>query len=219
VKRTAVAAVCLALAVLAALTAAEKKPAGGKAANEAVEISATAYLDRADIRRLLGRELEETIVVVDVRVVPKPGSLLKVFRDDFELRSYKNGQRSTPFAPSQIAGSSALVISTTGGGGVATQDSGRVWGPPMGGRPRRIGADGTSIGNAGTSTGASAQTGSKGGDKPLLAILEERVLPEKEISEPLAGLLYFYLEGKHKPKDVEFFYSGPAGKLSLKFKE
>ncbi len=31
-KRTAVAAVCLALAVHAALTAAEKKPAGGKAA-------------------------------------------------------------------------------------------------------------------------------------------------------------------------------------------
>jgi hypothetical protein len=144
---------------------------------------------------------------------------LKVFRDDFELRSYKNGQRSTPFAPSQIAGSSALVISTRGGAGMATQDSGPVWGPPMGGRPRRIGGEGTSIGNTGTSTEASVQAGSKGGDKPLLAILEERVLPEKEISEPLAGLLYFYLEGKHKPKDVEFFYRGPAGKLSLKFKE
>ena len=212
-------AVCLALSALAPLRAAEKKPAEGKAANEAVEISATAYLDKADIKRLLGKELEETIVVVDVRVEPKQGSLLKVFRDDFELRSYKNGQRSTPFAPSQIAGSSALVISTRGGAGVATQDRGPVWGPPMGGRPRRLGADGTSIGNTGTSTEASVQTGSKAGDKPLLEILEERVLPEKEISEPLAGLLYFYLEGKHKPKDVEFFYRGPAGKLSLKFKE
>jgi len=219
VTRAAATVVCLALAAGVRAAPADKKPAEGKTANDAIEILATAYLERADIKRLLGQELEATIVVVDIRVVPKPGSSLRVYRDDFELRSYKNGQRSTPFAPSQIAGSSALVISSRGGAGMATQGSGPVWGPPMGGRPRRIGGEGTSIGNTGTSTEASVQSGSKGGDRPLLAILEERVLPEKEISEPLSGLLYFYLEGKHKPKDVEFFYNGPAGKLSLKFKE
>lgn len=210
---------CWGLALCAALVAAERKPAQGKAANAGVEISATAYLERAEIKRLLGRELEGTIVVLEMRVAPRPGSSLKVFRDDFELRSYKNGQRSTPFAPTQIAGSGVLVLSSKGGAGLATQENGPVWGPPLGGRPRRIGGEGVNVGNTGVSTEASVQSGGRGGDKPLLSLLEERVLPEKETAEPVAGLLYFYLEGKHKPKDVELFYRGPAGKLSLTFKE
>jgi hypothetical protein len=43
------------------------------------------------------------------------------------------------------------------------------------------------------------------------------MLQEKEISESVTGLLYFPLEGKVKPKDLELIYKGPAGKLLVNF--
>jgi hypothetical protein len=210
----------LGILAAAALQGADKKPAEGKASNDAVEITARAYTDQQDIKRLLGSELEETIAVVEVRLAPKPGTKLAVVRDDFELRSYKNGQRSTPFAPSQIAGSGTLVISSRGGGtGMSSQGNGPVWGPPMGGRPRRLGGEGGGVGNTDSTTQAAAEAGRDRSDNPMLEVLEEKVLPEKEITEPLTGLLYFFLGAKHKPKDIELFYRGPAGRLSLRFKE
>jgi hypothetical protein len=212
--------VALGILVVAILPAAEKKPAEGKASNDAVEITARAYTEKQDIKRVLGSELEDSIAVVEVRLVPKPGTKLEVLRDQFELRSYKNGQRSTPFAPSQIAGASVLVISSvSGGGGMSSQGNGPVWGPPMGGRPQRVGGEGGGIGNTDSTTQATAQPGKDGSGNPMLDLLEEKVLPEKEIGEPLTGLLYFFLGTRHKPKDIELFYRGPAGKLSLRFKE
>ncbi len=59
------------------------------------------------------------------------------------------------------------------------------------------------------------------GDKPnpLLATLKEKVLQEKEITQPESGLLYFQIVGgKLKPKDLELHYKGPAGRLSLRFR-
>jgi hypothetical protein len=200
---------------------AEKKPASAKVSDDAVEIAATAYLEKQDIQRLLGAELEDVIAVVEVRIAPKAGSKLAVLRDDFELRSYKNGGRSAPFAPSQIAGSGVLVVSTAGGGTVGAESGGPVWGPPRGGRPRRVGGPSASAGNSAGGGGADAsiQNDKTAGRSPLLALLEAKVLPEKQIGEPLTGLLYFYLEGKHKPKDIALVYRGPAGRLTLEFKE
>jgi len=99
------------------------------------------------------------------------------------------------------------------------QNEGPVWGPPMGGRPERIGGDGATIGNTGTTTQSTILSGRKSGENAVLDLLEDRVLPQKKITEPLSGLLYFYLEGKHKPKDVELTYSSPDGKLTLRFKD
>jgi len=55
------------------------------------------------------------------------------------------------------------------------------------------------------------------GDAKLLEALTKRQLPDKETSEPLEGLLYFRLSGKHKLKDMAVLYRGPAGKLNLDF--
>jgi hypothetical protein len=63
------------------------------------------------------------------------------------------------------------------------------------------------------------QASRDGGAKDTLALLEEKVLPEKELDGPLTGLLYFYLEGRHRPKDVTLHYRTPAGKLVVQFKE
>lgn len=209
------------VAVLAA-PGAEKRPPTGLTSNENVELRAVAYLDKETIRQAVGADLDSGIVVVEVRVKPQPETKLKVNRDDFLLRSDKDGQKSQPFAPSQIAGSGYLVVSTrsSGGAGVMGEDRGPIWGG-IGGPPRRAGGDGGAIGNTGESSAqASVAAGSKDvKENPLLAALASKILPEKETAEPLTGLLYFLLEGKHKPKDLELLYRGPAGRLSLRFRQ
>ncbi len=49
---------------------------------------------------------------------------------------------------------------------------------------------------------------------PLLAVLTAKILPEKEITDTISGLLYFQIVGKVKPKDLELRYKGPAGALA-----
>lgn len=209
-------------AIAAVLSAGETKAPAGKASNEILEIEATAHCDRASVRRVVGAEVPDNIVVIAVRLAPRDGKPLAVSRDEFLLRSDKDGQRSQPFAPSQIAGSGVLVISQRGGGGaIMSEDQGPIIGGwPGGGRPRRLGGEGGTLGNVGeASTQATLHSGHKGKKDPLLAVLEEKVLPEKETAEPVSGLLYFPLEGKHKPKQLELIYQGPAGKLSMRFKD
>lgn len=200
--------------------AADKQPPSGKASNRAVEITAKLYNGEDAVRRLIGSDLDGYIVVVQVSVVPRTGKPLAVHLDDFILRSDKDGQRSRPFTPSQIAGSGALVISYGGrGGAVMSEDQGPVWGGSPGtGRPRRLGGDGSAVGNtAGETTTASVESGKADRENPLLATLKDKVLPEAETAAPVSGLLYFLMEGKHKNKQLELYYQGPAGKLSMRF--
>ena len=209
--------IVLAFILCAACQGADKKPAEGRASDDGVEITARAFTDKDEIKKMLGSDFGGSIAVVEVRLIPKAGTKITVVRDDFVLRSDKDGQRSTPFAPSQIAGRSALVVSSGGGGAMTgTQGNGPIWGGPMD-RPRRLGGDGTVFGGSEAATNSALQTAGKGED-PLLAVLEEKVLAEKETGVPVGGLLYFFLEGKHKPKDIELSYRRPAGKLSLRFK-
>jgi hypothetical protein len=205
--------------LVAACLGADRKLPEGSASNSALEIAAKAYLEKDDVKQLLGSDLDGYISVIEVRLTPKAGSKLAVIRDDFLLRSDKDGQRAKPYHPSQIAGSGVLVVSSAGRGGIARDDGGPVWSPPLGGRPRRVGpGNGGTFGNAAGDSQATASTAQGGGDKSLLQVLKEKVLSEEEISKPASGLLYFMLEGKHKPKELELQYKGPAGSLSLRFK-
>ncbi|MCX6636622.1 MAG: hypothetical protein NT090_16295, partial [Acidobacteria bacterium] len=88
-----------------------------------------------------------------------------------------------------------------------------------GGRPRRMGGDGGAVGNVSDEkVQSSINSCDKDKENPLLAKLKQKMLPAKQGTEPISGLLYFSLEGKHKPKDLELVYRGPAGKLSIRFK-
>ncbi len=199
-----------------------KKPPAAEASNGKIAIKATLLSDKDAIARELGSDLGGYFTVVRVEVTPKGGPL-QVYRDDFLLRSYNDGQKSGPFAPSQIAGRGALVISSRGtGGGIVSEDRGPVWGgiPGTGGRPERMPGSSGGIGNAGGATEVSAQVneGRKEKENPLLAVLKQKELPEKETAEPIAGLLYFSLDGKHKPKQLAVQYTGSAGKLTLEFR-
>jgi hypothetical protein len=207
-------------------SAADKKTRPtGEAGNDTVDIYATPLLDKEQIKAAIGAELPAGIIAVLVKVVPKGDEPLSVSRDDFQIISHKDGQRSGPFVPSQIAGSSTMVISTVnqGGGAYGGNPSGPVWGGIPGlGRPRQMPGDGGSAGAGGSGVSeAKAKTTSGSPDKdkanPLLAILDNKMLVDKETKEPVTGYLYFPLEGKQKLKEIELIYKGPAGRLIVPF--
>jgi len=210
------------LLLLPALPAAEKKLTSGKAANDNMEIAAKVYVTKAEVDQLLGGDYGGTLAVVEIKVTPKGEKPIGVVRDDFTLLSHKDGARSQPFEPTQIAGKSALVIGSRpgGGGGMMSQGNGPVWGPTVGGGPpRRLGGNGGAIGSAGGPSEAQATVKDGAGEKddPRLATLKARILEEKEIESPLSGLLYFPIEGKLKPKDFSLLYRSPAGRLTITF--
>jgi hypothetical protein len=217
------------LSGLVLLAGSGKKPIG-EAGNDVVDIYATALVDRDAIRSALGADLPEGIIAVEVRVVPKGDSPLSISRDDFEIISHKDGQRSGPFVASQIAGSAKLVISSSavGGGMYSGNPNGPIWGgiPGTMGRPRQLGdPDGGVVGSgasAETETKATQSNDAKDADKdknnPLIAALNRKMMPEKETKDPVSGLLYFPLEGKKiKLKDIELIYKGPAGRMIVSF--
>lgn len=213
----------LVVAVLCAAAGKKSRPTG-EAGNDNVDIYATPLLDRDQIKDALGAELPAGIIAVKVRVVPKGDDPLSVSRDDFEIISHKDGQRSGAFGPTQIAGGATMVVRQvpTNAGLYGGNPTGPVWGgiPGTMGRPRQMPGSGGSMGS-GTSgaTEAEAKTENdpKKKDDPLVAILADKMLPDKETKESVSGLLYFPIEGKQKLKDIELIYKGPAGRLIVPF--
>lgn len=203
----------VALIFIGLAPAADKKLPIDETSNELVEISATPIIDKDQIRQELGSDLGGGIVLVKVQMHPVSEKPIKVSWDDFLLISGKDGQRSQPFAPSQIAGDESLVLTPQGArSGLGTHRPG--WGGLAGG----LGLGG-GIGNSTTSPNGDTKVETVHSDKPnpLLAVLKEKVLPEKEIAGPISGFLYFQMDGKLKPKDLELHYKGPAGQLALRF--
>lgn len=210
----------VAIAAGCGLFAANRPTPTGMAGNSVVRVSATVYADKAAIQQKLGSDLGGYYVVVEVKL--SPTEKLRIDRDDFQLRTDRDGEKAKPFAPNQIAGRGALVVSQTyDGGGIAGEESGPVFGGgyPGGGMGRLPGSGG-GIGNSGgtASNEARLENGAKSKPNPLLATLTEKMLPQKEVSEPVTGLLIFPMEGKQKPKDLELTYTTPHGKLTLRFK-
>jgi len=209
-----------ALACVFALAGAPKTPPVAHGSNESVDLEATLYLGKEAVKKVLGSDLDGYYIVVEVRVTPKGSEPLAIHRDDFVLRTDKDGERTTPFTASQIAGKGVLVISEGGGGrGVMAENAGPVWGGYPTGRPGRLGGDGGTIGNtAGGSTQTTVHSGGKDKEDPLMGVLKEKILPERKTSEPVSGLLYFPLEAKQKRKHLELIYTTPSGRISLRFR-
>ena len=202
---------CLSLAML---SAADKKLPIDETSNDLLAISVSAPLDKDQIKQELGSALGNDIVAIRVTARPVSDKPVQLSLDDFLLISSKDGQRSEPYAPGQLAGSDSLAVTPNG-----VRRSG------LGDHPHRptLGIGGIGIG-AGGNGGAPAVPDVKveesrdERENPLLAALNEKILPEKEITEPTSGLLFFQVVGKVKPKDLELHYKGPAGKMALRFK-
>jgi len=205
---------CIVALVAAFCMAGEKKPLPpAQAANNVVDVTAKAYVGKEAVQQAVGSDLGGDIVVIDVKLIPKGDKPFVINRDDFMLRSDKDGQKSTPFAPSQIAGR-GLVVSYQSAGSVGIYPIGEV---PVGVRPG-MGSGGSGGNSAGPdSAKATVKSGADQKEDPLLKTLKEKVLPEKETKEPVSGMLYFLMEGKQKVKDLELLYKTPGGRLSLRF--
>lgn len=167
--------------------------------NQDVILKVTLYMDPASVKDLVGNDLGGNFMIADVRVEPKYGKEIAIDRDDFVLRTDKDGEKTTPFAPSEIAAGATLVVpqQRIGGnqgailyGGVAPQVNG----------PAVLKKDGSTS------------------DVALEKVLASKVLPETKTSQPVSGLLYFSL-GKQKMKDLELLYGAPGNsRISLRFK-
>jgi hypothetical protein len=209
--------------VLAAACAADKPVKPASAGNENVDITAAVLLDRKEVSGALGADPGTELVVIDVKFAPRGENTIKLSRDDFTLISRKDGQKSQPLHPSQIAGGAALVVASSGrggiGGGIINQRQGPVWGgvPGTGDRPRRLGGDEDVVASGSGGEQRTTVKTDAGKTSPVLAALKEKELPQTETNGAVSGLLYFFLEGKHKLKDLELMYKGPAGALNLDF--
>lgn len=211
----------LPLALLAAVltaSAADKEFPLNRNSDENVEIEATLLLGPDAVRQAIGpdipgSDLGGNYIGVRVTVRPVTDTPVKIWRDDFTLLCDKNGQRSTPFGPSQIAGSATMVIKMKDGATVGTNmDRTPVWmaGPVMGGSGG--GAQPTPTAEVKEET-----TDKDKKDSPLLVALREKILPEKTVSESTTGLLFFVIDGKLKPKNLELLYKTANGRLGIQF--
>jgi hypothetical protein len=210
---------CLAVCgILAAADKNKKTPGPVEGGNDVVDITATALVDKDAVTEALGRDPGLDLIAVRVKVVPKGDNKVQVWRDDFTLLSGKDGQKSQPLEPGQIAGKGALMVTSQG-----VRGSGGAMGGPTFGIPGlgRMGSSGGGVGN-GASTTENKTTVQAGGDEPdnpLLQVLKDKVLPEKETNDPVAGLLYFIFDGKPpKIKDLTLIYKNQGTRLILDFK-
>jgi hypothetical protein len=203
------------LLAMAAAAADKKTTATAKGENDDLMLTVTVYLQPDDIKRLLDNDLDNHFIVCEVKVEPKYGKEVAIDRDDFLLRTYKDGEKSKPFDASQIAGSGALVISQDASSkspGARSPGWTGMGGPMILGG----GAAAASTGGLGP-TGVKADVKNEAGDNPLKQLLESRILPNKKTAEPVTGLLYFGLE-KQKMKDLQLDFGDRENRIALRFK-
>jgi hypothetical protein len=208
----------LSLSLLALLLsgAIKKNTGSARGENQDLTLDATIHSDGAAVKELLGDDLGSHFIVVQVKVEPKFGKEITIDRDDFVLRTDKDGERTKPMAPSQIAGRGAMVITSTRGPSSEGAERTRGW--SMGG-PIGIGSGGGVGAGGGTDTSSVKATMEKTADQdsPLKKVLDSKVLPEKKTTEPVTGMLYFPMENQ-KLKDLELLYGGKENRVSLRFK-
>ena len=198
----------LALVAASALFAsADKTLPIEKTSNDFVEISGT-LLSKDEIMKLFGSDLGGQIVVVRTTVRPLSDKPVKIDYDDFFLMDTDNGERSEPYEPTQIAGSSVLVVTPTG---ARTGRTGGTFG---------IGGLGIGSGNThDTVNNTKVETHNEDKANPVLEKLRQNILPEKSVTDPITGLLYFQIEGKKiKAKSLEMHYKTPSGRISMRFR-
>jgi hypothetical protein len=212
----------LALILLPALLlpAANKNTIGsGRGENEDLVITATLHIDPADIKQIIGDDLGGHYIVAEVKMEPRFGKDIAVDRDDFTLRTDKDGEKATPYSGSQIAGRGALIIGHEARNqGVASPGWTGINAPVVrGGGAAKPKADGDKPKADGDKPAPDQPAKEEPADNPLKKTLDARILPEGKTTEPVSGLLYFPLE-KQKMKDLELVYGGRENRIRLRFK-
>src|SRR5271156_6743026 len=179
------------LAVATLLSAADKKLPIDETSNDLLAISVSAPLDKDQIKQELGSDLGDDIVVIRLTARPVSDKPVQLSLDDFLLVSGKDGQRSEPYAPGQLAGSDSLSVTPNG-----------VRRGGLGDHPHRptlgIGGIGIGGGGAGATPPPDVKVQETGGEKrkPPLGGLNRKNLSQKENPGPPPGAFFFQLVGK-----------------------
>jgi len=204
---------------LLALSASTKKTTATESGeNNDVILTVTMHTDKDDIKSMVGDDLGGHYFVAEVKVQPKYGKTVTVSRDDFLLRSSKDNETSRPMAPSQIAGTSAIVV-TKGKASAQSDPDYKDVPMPLGYPGGYYPEEGIGIGGGGGSMDVNKATVKEGGGKetPL-----EKALGAKEFAataktdRPVTGLLYFAME-KQKLKDLQLEYGDKENRITLHF--
>lgn len=202
----------IALLSISVALAGDPKPIVNQASNGMLELSGTALIVRNDIQLALdGPDLPPGYMAVRLKVAPKQGEPVRVSPDDFTLLSRKDGQRSPALTPHQIAGGGTVLVVKPAAEqphGDGTTVNGPVWGGVSVARKRTNSTDDS----------PSVRTATADEDSPLLKVLTEKALPDKDVKTAVEGLLFFAVDAKLKPKDLSLIYQGAAGKLVIDFK-
>jgi hypothetical protein len=194
----------------------KKMPSMARGENLDLILSVTLYDDPVLVKSLLGNDLEGHYIVADVKVDPKYGKDIIIDRDDFVLRTEKDGEKTAPFAASQITGKGALILTQTKGPPAASP--GMVLGGPLVLSGPGLGGGGDKAKDGQPRELPQADGPQKPAqDDPLKKLLDDKILPEKKTSEPVSGLLYFPME-KQKRRDLELDYGGRENRITLRFK-
>jgi hypothetical protein len=207
------------LLLLSALLAiaAPKNIATAKGENQDLALTVTLYIDSTAIKSVLGDDLGGHYIVAEVKVEPKYTKEIAIDRDDFVLRATDNGEKSTPFSASQVAGRGVLVVKYSQGVGLQNPTAGP---PPMvpGGVivPGR-GSKADAGGSKGDGGAGQATMHDEDKENPLEATLDAKILREEKTDQPVSGLLYFPME-KKKMKDLELDFGGKENRIELRFK-
>jgi hypothetical protein len=195
--------------------AAKKTSATARGENEDLILNVTVYIDSAAVNEALGADLGGHYIVAQVKVEPKYTKEITIDRDDFVLRTDKDGDHTTPMAPSQIAGRGGLVLTRTYGPGGEGAERSRGW--SIGGMGMGGGGAGAGRGPVNTGVKPSEEKSDKEKESPLKTLLDAKVLPEKKIEEPTTGFLFFPMENQ-KMKDLELVYGGKENRIRMRFK-
>jgi hypothetical protein len=193
--------------------AAKKTTATARGENEDLILNVTIYIDSVAVKEALGDDLAGHYIVAQVKVEPKYTKEITIDRDDFILRTDKDGDRTKPMAPSQIAGRGALVLTGTQGPGGLGAERSRGWN--LGGIG--MGGGGVGAGGGADTSGVKATMENSDKENPLKKLLDAKVLPEKKIEEPVTGFLFFPMENQ-KMKDLELLYGGKENRIRIRFK-
>jgi len=194
--------------------AAKKTTATARGENDDVILNVTIYIDSASVKEALGDDLGGHYIVAQVKVEPKYTKEITIDRDDFILRTDKDGDRTKPMAPSQIAGRGSLVLTGTQGPGGLGAERSRGW--SLGG-PIGMGGGGIGAGGGADTSGVKATMENSDKENPLKKLLDAKVLAEKKIEEPVTGFLFFPMENQ-KIKDLEMLYGGKENRVRMRFK-
>lgn len=173
-----------------------------------------ALLSPDQVRKSFSTDLNSGYIVVEAGVFPKAGARVDLGPGDFMLREAGTSNTYRPVGPKAIAGvlqkrsskDRDITLYPTVGVGYET---GPDYGPYGG---RRGGGWNTGVG-VGVGVGGSQQPASTDADRRTMETeLSEQQIPEKVITAPAAGYLYFPVPPKARTGAWELEYNSPAGK-------